>query len=249
VFRLEPDSPHGHRLLGFVQAFRSGLKEALWHLKRSHAADPDDPDTLVFLAASYVQCGKGSAGRPFIDRLLEIDPLTPINYVPLVFFHLMEGRFGAALAAAQQMYRMGPEVPYVRFDYALALAYNQRIEEACQVIDRLAKDTPEVYPAQLGLFLKFSLQGKRAEAIESFGPELASKGKWDFEIAWQVADGFALIGEKDKALDWLEHAINRGVVNYPFFSRHDPFLEPLHKERRFRQLMEKARHEWEHLEV
>ena len=52
-----------------------------------------------------------------------------------------------------------------------------------------------------------------------------------------MAHGYALIGEKEKALDWLENAINRGFIAYPFLTKHDPFLENIRGEERFQYLM------------
>jgi serine/threonine protein kinase len=249
AFEVEPDSAHGHRLMGFVAAFRSGLREALFHLKKAYAADPDDPDTLLFLAVIYGECGIESAGRAFVDRVIELDPLTPMNYMPHVLLHLLDGRFGAALDVAKKAYRMGREIPYLRMNYAFALAYNNRVQEACDVIDRLVKDTPDVYPAQLMLFFKLALQGDRDKALASLSPELTTKAEYDFEVAWQLAECFALIGETDNALYWLEHSIDRGVVNYPFFSKHDIFLENIRGDERFKKLMMRVKNEWESFEA
>jgi serine/threonine protein kinase len=249
VFELEPNSAYGHRLMGFIQAFRRGLGAALLHLKKAHDLAPDDPDTLLFLGSTYVQLGKGSIGRRFIDRVLVLDPLTPLNYVSRVLFHLMEGESGAAVDVARQMYAMSPETAFVRFDYALALMYDRQIEEACEVIDRLVQDTPDVYPAQLGLFLKHAHMGENQRALDSLNPGLMDKAKWDFEIAWQMADGFALIDEKDKSIDCLEHSVNRGVIHYPFFSKHDPFLESIRGEERFKSLLARVKSEWESLDA
>jgi hypothetical protein len=60
--------------------------------------------------------------------------------------------------------------------------------------------------------------------------------------AYLMAGAYALAGEADQALDWLEHAVNvRGWVDYVYFTRHDRFLESLRPSRRFRELMASAR--------
>jgi non-specific serine/threonine protein kinase len=60
---------------------------------------------------------------------------------------------------------------------------------------------------------------------------------------------FSLINEKEKALDYLNHALDRGFINYPFFSNIDPFLENIRGEERFKKLMERVKYEWENFEV
>jgi hypothetical protein len=42
---------------------------------------------------------------------------------------------------------------------------------------------------------------------------------------------------KDKAFAWLENAVDRGFINYPFISEYDPFLEKIRGEPRFKKLM------------
>jgi len=43
--------------------------------------------------------------------------------------------------------------------------------------------------------------------------------------------------------------IERGMINYPFLSEHDWHLDNIRGETRFGQAMERARREWERLEV
>jgi non-specific serine/threonine protein kinase len=54
---------------------------------------------------------------------------------------------------------------------------------------------------------------------------------------------------KYEALDWLENAVHKGFINYPFISEHDPFLKNIRSEPRFKKLMERVKREWENFEV
>jgi hypothetical protein len=50
--------------------------------------------------------------------------------------------------------------------------------------------------------------------------------------------------------DWLEHAaLNRGFINHPFLNEHDPFLDNIRGEPRFKKLIEKVKNKWENFEV
>jgi hypothetical protein len=49
-------------------------------------------------------------------------------------------------------------------------------------------------------------------------------------------------------LKWLENAIDRGFINYPFIREHDHFLENVRGEERFDKLLEKVEREWRTLE-
>jgi non-specific serine/threonine protein kinase len=63
-----------------------------------------------------------------------------------------------------------------------------------------------------------------------------------------MADFYARLGDKEKALDWLENAVGRGFINYPYLRDYDPYLENIRGEPRFKKLLERVKHDWEHFE-
>jgi len=64
-----------------------------------------------------------------------------------------------------------------------------------------------------------------------------------------LAQSFAMVNENEKALHWLEYAVNRGFINYPFFAEYDHTLENIRSEPRFKKLMKRVKKEWENFEV
>jgi hypothetical protein len=57
-----------------------------------------------------------------------------------------------------------------------------------------------------------------------------------------MAAAYALAGEGDLALDWLEHTVEvRGWVDHVYFTRHDRFLASVRPDPRFQALMARAR--------
>jgi non-specific serine/threonine protein kinase len=79
-------------------------------------------------------------------------------------------------------------------------------------------------------------------------PDFRKTCQRDGEWSYYVADAFALLDEKKEALDWLENAVNRGFINYPFINNYDFFLDNIRGEERFNKLMERVKYEWEHFE-
>jgi len=49
-------------------------------------------------------------------------------------------------------------------------------------------------------------------------------------------------------LDWLDNAVNRGFINYPYLNEYDPYLASIRGEARFKKLMERVKSEWERFE-
>jgi hypothetical protein len=85
--------------------------------------------------------------------------------------------------------------------------------------------------------------------MQAVTPELESAARWDEQYSWWMAACYALIGRAEEALEWLDNAVERGWICYPFLSEHDPLLENIRGEERFKRLMERVRSEWEHFEV
>jgi tetratricopeptide (TPR) repeat protein len=53
------------------------------------------------------------------------------------------GRFEAAVDGYRKEYEVDPDSPYTRWAYASVLAWAGRVDEACEVFERIAQDTPE----------------------------------------------------------------------------------------------------------
>jgi hypothetical protein len=70
----------------------------------------------------------------------------------------------------------------------------------------------------------------------------------DHIFALWLADVYASINEKDKAVDYLERAARDIFIDYPFFSKHDPFLQNIRGDERFEKLMKKVKEKWTNFE-
>ena len=161
----------------------------------------------------------------------------------------MEGHFDQALKSFKKMYQLDPKNPVFQYYYALTNAYNQNFEEAYSIIERSVKDSSNNLMNSTMLFLKYALKGKKNDAINALTQELRDVWAKNEEGSWLMAVCYALIDEKEKSLDWLENAIDRGFINYQFFNEYDPFLERIRKEPRFERLMDRVKYEAENFEV
>ena len=71
----------------------------------------------------------------------------------------------------------------------------------------------------------------------------------DLAISYFVSQAYSLAGLTEEALKWLEHAVDLGMINYPFISEYDPSLENIRSELRFKELIKKIKYEWENFEA
>lgn len=248
VFELEPDSSRGHMLLGLGSMTRGNAQEGVRHLRRTLITDPNDPDALFWLVVAYGSAGRTTLAMRFADKLLEVDPLTPINQATPGYTLLCEGRFDLALDKERKWHEMEPTTAISRFWYAWVLAQNDRLVEAFSLFDEAVKESPEDLWSQLGLCFKHALR-RDSKNLKPLTRDLAAIAEWDLQYSWFLAECHALVGEDEEALRWLENAVSRGFINYPLISRLDPFLENIRAEERFEELMKRVKYEWEHFET
>jgi serine/threonine protein kinase len=249
VFELEPDSPHGHLILALLQVTGGTLKESVRHFKKILATEPNDPDVLAWAAVLYALLGQRTIVETLVKRLSETDPLHPFVYCMPGILNLFVGEFESAVETFKQACQTHGESLLLQMWYAFALAYVGHFDEAASVIDRLARDNEASMLVKTCVLLKYAVQGRKQDVLKSIGLDLKRWAEKDFNFSLWVAECCAMVGENERALQWLENSVDHGFVNYPFLNEYDPLLENIRGEDRFKKLMERVKREWEHFEV
>ena len=249
IFLLEPDSPYGHKLLGMIQMRLGKAKEAARQLKKALVSNPNDDEALGHLIYIYMQAGQISEVIKTKEKLCQIDPVSNPPGKFSVYFYLMDGKFEHALKTFEKPRRD----PLGQLFEIWTLALNHRLKETFEKIDKfvvsVAKLGPEMdWGRDWVLFFKYGIQGKKEQALACATDKLKKIVKTDEQLSWMLADCYSLVGEKEEAMNWLENAVNRGFVNYPYISKYNPFLKNIRGEERFRKLLERVKYEWEHFE-
>jgi TolB-like protein len=248
AFALDPDCPHANFVRANLIAW-SQPQEGDKCFKRVLDKNPNDFDALFYYSCFLGTLGRTSEVLPLEERTIKIDPLNPMAYIHSGFNRLWEGRYELALERMEKFHRMFPEDVMTKWIYGLSLAYLNNQKEAGQIFEEVAREQPGTIFACLGLAFKFAFEGKRSEALDALDSNPSLRKSWDFQSCYWKAECLALIGEKEMALDCLELDVNLGMSNYPLMSELDPFLDNIRCEERFKNLMEKVKYEWEHLEV
>jgi predicted Zn-dependent protease len=193
--------------------------------------------------------GKPDAAAPLAARLVDVDPLNAMSHLVSVTVPLFAGRFSEAVEPARRMFALDPVTPVWRANYAMALSYAHRLDEAEALTEGMAAEPDsDIGTWQMGL-CRATWRADRAEVLRLAEGPYQQVAAWDAEVPWLLASAHAAVGAKDVALLWLDRAIDRGMINFPFLSEHDRYLDNVRGDARFRELMERARREWERFEV
>jgi len=247
---LDPDIPKAHVVLGSINRdFRGNPQEAIRHYKRALAVDPNESGALTSLIFCYFLAGRTSASRLLAERTKRVDPLNDQFRSSEVEVLIFEGQFRLASEKYRKLYQSDPESLKFQMWYSLILMYNNQREEAFSIIDRIVKANPNQLTGKSLLLLEYGLLREEKKAFELMTPDFYRWCKRDAYYSYWAAAVFALLDKRKEALDWLENAVQRGFINYPFLNEYDPFLANLRTEERFKKLMERVKYEWEHFEV
>ena len=254
VLRLEPNSALSYNLLGRIERFRGSAIKALKHFKQALDIDPNDREALFCFGIVYNwQVGKPDSARPIIEKLIDRDPLSPLNHLSLGQNYWLTCEFDNALKSFNNMLKLEPDSVLANFFIAYTLLWSKQYDKAYALIDRMAQEesSDQMHKVFTGwlLFLKYALNGEKSNPLELLNEDVRNYFWHDADLPWLGAGGFALIDEKKEAIRWLEHSINKGNINYPLLSEIDPFLENIRGEERFKKLMERVKYEWENFEI
>jgi hypothetical protein len=167
-----------------------------------------------------------------------------MNRFPVFVARWMEGDLDGGLAVLDEMERREPGLPFVAVFRPHVLTWLGRIAEACDGIDAFLNKNAEHPFAPILKAFAHALRHEREPLLAIVtGP--AHELLWtDAELPEWVAGWLALVGEREQALEWLEHWVDRGSFNYPLLAHGDPLLENLREEPRFRQLLDRVHRLW-----
>ena len=250
---LAPELPQGHLVLGLTAILHRGMtRAAIEHYKHALAAEPNNPDALRWLGMFYTYLGKSHEALALSNRAVAIDPMSPRMFVPLAYCHWHDGRFEAALAVLEHAGSINPNDPSTRLVRAIGvplLFYLGRDDEAAALVESVEKDEPPTIFGHLSVLWRCAFSGDREKVSTLLTSEVMKTCRRDFEYSWDLACVYAKLGDADRALAWLENAVELGFLNHRFLAEIDPVLAPLRGDPRFQTLMARAREKQAELEA
>lgn len=137
---------------------------------------------------------------------LELDPLPLFLNYTYAFFLLADGRAGDAVSQYERVLELEGLHPDVYWDYGMALSYAGRRAEARRAFQtsRQRRGAKDLNPQGLEALLCGDTETARRQA-----PEIAAAAAAGRTEAIDAARLFAALGDRDKALDWLEISVDR----------------------------------------
>jgi non-specific serine/threonine protein kinase len=248
---IDPKLAEAHTVqANIMMVYYGNLHKAVTHYKIALNSKPDNLEAMGWLGWCYHLVGKTDDAIAIGEKSIKLDPLNTFNqYLFRGVSHFMTGQFKLALEPWFSVYRLQPETSLWQLWKALVLMYNDRPDEAFEFLNEAVKESEEDSCSRLLVFLKYAIRSDKKKLTSILTPDFIKAIKMDCQYSWHLAAFYSFINEKDQALEWLEHAVNRGFINYPFLKNHDRLLDNIRSEERFQTLLERVKYEWENFEV
>ena len=252
ALRLDPESPEAHYAQGMMlwrPSHGFPNREALQEFRKALAARPNFDEAWHQHAVVLFHVGHLDAAAREIQTALQINPgntTARFRFGPIYVYQL---KFEDAIAALDRVPKEAYPAQWT-YQRAWALISLGRVAEAGRVVDEALKENP----VDQGGVLHSARAMLRARRGDRVGAEAdvaeAIRVGTNFihfhHTAYAIGAVYTVLGDFDKAQEWIERAANDGFPNYTYFEK-DVHLAPLRATPRFRAFLAKLRMEWEHI--
>jgi TolB-like protein/Flp pilus assembly protein TadD len=170
-------------------------------------------------------------------RAVELDPLSLINNADLGWLYFNARRYNEAEAQARKTLEMDSHFYLAHYYLGEVLQLKGQLTEAIAEYKKAAELDDD--PFVLGLLAQaYAKLGQRDEALKMLS-QLQQLATRRYVTSYSFALVHIALGEKDKAIDWLERAYRDRAGPDIALIKVDPFLDPLRGHPRFEALVQK----------
>jgi serine/threonine protein kinase/tetratricopeptide (TPR) repeat protein len=173
------------------------------------------------------------------ERAHELDPLNLLTYTVVGDTLFFARRFDRSVAAYRKCLQVDPTFGAAHTDLARSLEHVGEVDEAIKEFVRATAGADGVPRPSSGLAILYARAGRTDDARAMLDSVKALAQK-EFVSPYGIASYYAVTGENDLALDWLERAYSERDGTLVWLKVH-PRLDALRGEPRFRDLLARLR--------
>jgi len=230
---IAPSLAEAHAALGWVRAFAEWkFAEGLSELQRAKELSPANPTANDLLGRVIVYTGRMEEAERQARQAVELDPLSAGAQFTLGRVLFYAGKLDEADAAGRKMAELQPSASSSHRWQVLVAVQRGDGETAL----REAQLEPDDRIRSFELALAQYIRGDHKAADAALADLIANSRD---SLAYQIAQVYAVRGEKDKAFEWLQIAFDNHDGGMPSLLV-DPVLRGLRDDARYKNLVVKV---------
>jgi TolB-like protein/Tfp pilus assembly protein PilF len=232
---LDPDLGDAHATLGHLRwRFEFDWSGAEEGYLRAIALDPRNATAHYRLALLRGFAGRFDEGLAEMEIARQLEPLWAPAAANHAWLLVLAGRYAEGEAEARRAIEIDPDFAHSRSVLGRALLGQQRYDEALEAFRSRKGPGPGSY-ADVAVTL--AAAGRLAEARQELDGLLVLS-RQHYVPAYDIAIGYAAIGDQEAALDWLDKAVEERANMQAI--RVDPALASLHANPRFKTIVKRV---------
>ncbi len=223
-----------------VVYFFQGRKELqLEVIQKSLKATPDLACGMTALGVYHQFNGENAEAKVIYQRALEKNPLYSWAQWNLADVLRTEGDLITARRVSETLLEQNPSDHGARLLLSFVYEDSGDFKKTRSLLEVTPGMGSQPYYDCLGRARLEASEGKRSEALRELDEGLLKFFEVNKWCTMEAAEIFSAVGETDKALDWLERAVNGGDERVEWFRR-DPMLKNIRNLPRFQQILASA---------
>ena len=232
---LDPDLGDAHATLGHLKwRFEFDWSGAEEGYLRAIALDPRNATAHYRLALLRGFAGRFDEGLAEMEIARQLEPLWAPAAANHAWLLVLAGRYAEGEAEARRAIEIDPDFAHSRSVLGRALLGQQRYDEALEAFRSRKAPGPGSY-ADVAVTL--AAAGRLAEARQELDGLLVLS-RQHYVPAYDIAIGYAAIGDQEAAFDWLDKAVEERANMQAI--RVDPALASLHANPRFKTIVKRV---------
>ena len=232
----DPDSATAY-LTRAVVYFYQGRKELmLAEISKALSIDPEHIEAKYWLATYHFYSGNNSQAKALCQELIATERLYIWSHVSFADILRTEGEVQAALREIEKVAEQNPVHAGVQGLLAHFYMDSGDLRRARAAFESIPRPSPFEFHTKLTGARLLAAEGKRAEALREMDDSLLKFLELNKWFTYEAAEVYAAAGETEKALEWLERAVNGSDERVEWFRR-DPMLKNIRNHPRFQQIL------------
>ncbi|HSE39389.1 MAG TPA: protein kinase [Acidobacteriota bacterium] len=236
---LDENLAEAHRILGRVHHYYTWNQIAAdVEYRRAIDLKPNDAEIRSEYAWYLCRTGHHEESISEANKALQLDPLSlaRIFWVGMTLHY--SRHYEKALVQYKKVLELVPDDTQTRYQLARVYLARNQFEDGISEIKKLQALDPSdpLFTPLLGL--AYALSGKKGEAKKII-KDLQEKRNRQHVRPYMLAELHTGLGERDRALEWLEKACDERD-DWVVFLHVDPNMDPLRSEPRFHALLKRV---------
>ena len=237
ALELDDSLAEAHASLGLLDTLDLRLERAITHMERAVQLKPNYATGHHWLGLAHLSLGHFDQAIAEGKRAAELDPLSVIINADFAWTYACAHRLDEAEAQARKTLEIDPRFFLAHYYLGSVQQAKGHLPEAISEF-RQAFDLNGDFYSLAALGRAYARAGNKAEAQKVLARlNEEAKSRHVAPYAWALL--YLGLGDKNRALDELETAYQRGDTNYLFVLKVDPLFDDLRGNPRFEALVQK----------